>query len=177
MELIRALMVQFPARSDASPADLMAGYELASAGIPLPHIKTAVAAFIAGKVPDHRKAFLPTPAQLGEYATKLWHSQLAAEERARKEREARQMLPPPKLTPEERERRRQVTAEGLAKLKAIRPGNEADGYDWRKTSEGREWMEEQAERGPGDPIRMTDSLRGILDRWSVGDRDGDEDAA
>lgn len=92
--------------------DVIDGYEIGLANIPVAYVAHAAQRFLAGEVPGQHTAFAPSPAQLASEARRHWHMALDGERRRR------HPLPPPEIdrSPEARERVRRLTAEITARL-------------------------------------------------------------
>ena len=88
---------------------------MALSDLPIGHVAMAAKHFLQGLVPDHKVAFAPSPSQLAAEARRLWYAQIDTERRERQDAEMLEHRVEP-MGEAEAEHRRQVVAEGLAKL-------------------------------------------------------------
>ena len=74
-ELIAMLIAAFPKQNGDNMAALAGTYILALEGVEAGYVERSVKAFIQGKVPDHNKAFRPSPPAVAEYARAMQNTE------------------------------------------------------------------------------------------------------
>ena len=129
-------------------------------------VESAVSAFITGTVPGHNPAFAPTAPEVGSATRREMEHRVGSEVRARKP-----ALPPPDIehSEESRARIKALVAGCVASLTSITAAED----EARELEKAERWQRTHVAFVPDlDEAAMAARLG-----FTVGDRDGDEDAA